>query len=161
MLLVMDDYSWYITSTPLKSKSEAGKALMDTINQLESVVEQKVSQVQVDWGGEFRSLALDSEFKRKGIIQKETVPVMDMKARTMSLAHGRVMKMTFEPLKGQYRHSPRGECQQSEEQPQTSISHHSPWGECQYSNINCPGAKKWPKAENQLLPRGGSQWLML
>ena len=25
--------------------------------------------------------------------------VMDMKARTMSLAHGRVMKTTFEPLK--------------------------------------------------------------
>ena len=26
--------------------------------------------------------------------------VTDMKAQTMSLAHGRVMKMTFEPLKG-------------------------------------------------------------
>ena len=51
----------------------------------------------------------------------------------MSLAHGRVMKTTFEPLKGQYRHSPRGECQQLEEQLQTSISHHSPQGECQYS----------------------------
>ena len=28
--------------------------------------------------------------------------VTDMKARTMSLAHRRVMKTTFEPLKGQY-----------------------------------------------------------
>ena len=63
--------------------------------------------------------------------------VTDMKARTMSLTHGRVMKTTFEPLKGQYQHLPRGECQQSEEQPQTSISHHSPRGECQYSNIKC------------------------
>ena len=57
--------------------------------------------------------------------------VMNMKARTMSLAHGQVKKTTFEPLKGQYRHSPRGKCQQSEEQPQTSISHHSPRGEYQ------------------------------
>ena len=39
-------------------------------------------------------------------------------------------------IKGQYRHSPRGECQQSEEQLQTSISHHSPRCECQYLNIN-------------------------
>ena len=59
--------------------------------------------------------------------------VTNMKARTMSLAHGRVMKTTFERLKGQYRHSPRGECQQSEKQPQTSISHHSPQSECQHS----------------------------
>ena len=56
-----------------------------------------------------------------------------MKAWTISLAHGQVMKTTFEPLKRQYRHSPRGKCQQPEEQPQTLISHHSPWGECQYS----------------------------
>ena len=65
------------------------------------------------------------------------VYVTDMKAQTMSLAHGRVMKTTFEPLKGQYRHLPQGECLQSEEQPQTSISHHLPRGECQYSNIKC------------------------
>ena len=68
MLLVMDNCSQYITSTPLKSKSEVGKALIDTINWLESVAGQKVSQVQADWGGEFRSLALDSEFKKKSII---------------------------------------------------------------------------------------------
>ena len=43
----------------------------------------------------------------------------------------------IQTIKGQYRHAPRGECQQSEEQPQTSISHHSPRGECQYSNIKC------------------------
>ena len=36
-------------------------------------------------------------------------------------------------IKGQYRHSPQGECQQSEEQPQTSISYHLPRGECQHS----------------------------
>ena len=35
-------------------------------------------------------------------------------------------------IKGQYRHSPQGECQQSEEQPQTLISHNSPRGKCQY-----------------------------
>ena len=40
-------------------------------------------------------------------------------------------------IKGQYRHSPQGEYQQSEEQPQTSISHHSPRGDCQYLNIKC------------------------
>ena len=56
--------------------------------------------------------------------------VMDMKAWTMSLAHGRVMKMTFEPLKGQYQHSFQGECQQLEQQPQTLISYHSLWGKC-------------------------------
>ena len=47
--------------------------------------------------------------------------------RTMSLAHGRVMKDDIRAIKGQYRHSPRVECQRSEEQPQTSISHHSSW----------------------------------
>ena len=39
----MDDYSRYITVIPIRNKSDAGKALLDTIIQLEALTGKQVS----------------------------------------------------------------------------------------------------------------------
>jgi hypothetical protein len=57
ILVVMDDSSRYCIAIPLKNKvgSEVAIALMKFIKQLETMTKQKVSQIQADWGGEFRN----------------------------------------------------------------------------------------------------------
>jgi transposase InsO family protein len=56
ILVVMDDFSRYCTAIPLKNKvgSEVATALMKFI-EFETMTKQKVSQIQADWGGEFRN----------------------------------------------------------------------------------------------------------
>jgi transposase InsO family protein len=72
----MDDFSRYCTAIPLKNKvgSEVATALMKFIEQLETMTKQKVSQIQADWGGEFRNKDTQQACESKGIILKETIP---------------------------------------------------------------------------------------
>jgi transposase InsO family protein len=75
-ILVMDDFSRYCTAIPLKNKvgSEAATVLMKFIEQLETMTKQKVSQIQADWGGEFRNKDTQKACESKGIILKEMIP---------------------------------------------------------------------------------------
>ena len=74
LLVVTDDFSRYMTAMPLKTKDEITNALIDIINVLEKATIHHVSQMQADWGGEFRNKELAKELKQRGIILKETVP---------------------------------------------------------------------------------------
>jgi transposase InsO family protein len=73
ILVVMDDFSRYCIAIPLKNKvgSEVATVL---IEQLETMTKQKVSQIQADWGGEFRNKDTQQACESKGIILKETIP---------------------------------------------------------------------------------------
>lgn len=72
--MVIDDYSRYLVTKLLRKKSDAGNALIEVINQLEAAINLRVSQIQADWGGEFRNKGLQEELKQRGITSKETVP---------------------------------------------------------------------------------------
>ena len=74
LLVVTDDYSRYVTTTPIKTKDETGEKLIHTINALEKATIHHVSQIQADWGGEFRNKELSAELRQRGISLKETVP---------------------------------------------------------------------------------------
>ena len=74
LLTVTDDYSRYVVTTRLKAKSGTTDALINTVNALEKATTHQVSQIQADWGGEFRNKELANELKQRGITLKETVP---------------------------------------------------------------------------------------
>ena len=75
VLTAMDDYTRYCTAIPIKAKSDTKRALKEWIKMLEtSCTPYKVTQLQADWGGEFRNTELASWCKKKGIQLKETVP---------------------------------------------------------------------------------------
>jgi transposase InsO family protein len=76
MLVIMDDFSRYCTAIPLKTKAgtEVATALMGFIEQLETITSKKVTQIQADWGGEFRNKDIQQACTSKGISLKETIP---------------------------------------------------------------------------------------
>ena len=75
VLTAMDDYTRYCTAIPIKAKSDTKGALRAWIRMLETQCSpQKVTQLQADWGGEFRNTELSTWCKEKGIQLKETVP---------------------------------------------------------------------------------------
>jgi len=58
----------------LRTKDKTTDNLVEIINALEKASTHQVSQIQADWGGEFRNKELATELKQRGIILKETVP---------------------------------------------------------------------------------------
>ena len=70
----MDDYSRYYVSRLLRTrtKKEVTKALVEIVEQLESMMNLRTHQIQGDW--EFRNQILDTYCQKKGIVQKETMP---------------------------------------------------------------------------------------
>ena len=74
LLVMTDDFSRYVATMPISTKDETTDALIEIINVLEKATIHQVSQIQADWGGEFRNKALASELKQRGITLKETVP---------------------------------------------------------------------------------------
>jgi len=64
LLVVVDDFSRYISVKPLKKKSEVGDALIEIMNLLENRTNLRTNQVQADWGGEFRNTELAIELKQ-------------------------------------------------------------------------------------------------
>ena len=99
-----------------------------------------------------------------------------MKARTMSLAHGRVMKTTFEPLKGNTDTRPGTSVNNQKNhhrsrlvitRPGASVNIHCitrPWASDivkQKLVTKVSKGREVAKGRKQLPPRGGSQQLML
>ena len=75
VLTAMDDYTRYCTAIPIKAKSDTKGALRVWIKMLETQCSpQIVTQLQADWGGEFRNTELSTWCEEKGIQLKETVP---------------------------------------------------------------------------------------
>ena len=74
LLVATDDYSRYTVCTPISKKSDAPEKLSQIIIALENATERKVSEIQADWGTEFRNSKLEHVCKSKGIRMKETVP---------------------------------------------------------------------------------------
>ena len=74
LLVVTDDYSRYVATKPLRTKNETTEELIEIINALEKATTHQVTQIQADWGGEFRNKELAIELKQRGITLKETVP---------------------------------------------------------------------------------------
>jgi len=74
LLVVIDDYSQYISGKPLHTKDETIDALIEIINYLEKASEYSVKNIQADWGGEFQNKNLQTELRQRGIQLKETVP---------------------------------------------------------------------------------------
>ena len=74
LLVVTDDFTGYMATTPLKTKNETTDKLVSIINALEKATNHNVLQIQADWGGEFRNKELATEVKQRGITRKETVP---------------------------------------------------------------------------------------
>ena len=74
LLVTTDDVSQYVVTKPIRTKNETTDALVEIINALEKATTHQVSQVQADWGGEFRNKELSTELKQRGIILKETMP---------------------------------------------------------------------------------------
>jgi hypothetical protein len=61
LLVATDDYSCYTIVKLIKTKDRAASALVNITNILEVTTSQRVQQVQVDWGGEFRNKVLETE----------------------------------------------------------------------------------------------------
>ena len=74
LLVVVDDFTRYVSVKPLRNKSNAAKALVDIMNKLENSTNLRTRQVQADWGGEFQSKELAIELEQRGTTMKETVP---------------------------------------------------------------------------------------
>jgi len=74
LLVVVDDFSRYVSVKPLKKKSDAEDELITIINLLENLTNLRTNQVQADWGGEFQGKELVIELKQRGTTLKETVP---------------------------------------------------------------------------------------
>jgi len=74
LLVVVDNFTRYVSVKPLRNKSDTAKALVDIINKLENSTNLRTSQVQADWGGEFQSKELAIELNQRGTSLKETMP---------------------------------------------------------------------------------------
>jgi dihydroxyacetone kinase DhaKLM complex PTS-EIIA-like component DhaM len=74
MITLVDDYSWMTSVRGLAQKSNIGKELLTMIAIIERKREAKVEMIQTDNGGEYWSIALFEELKKKEIIIKQTVP---------------------------------------------------------------------------------------
>ena len=64
LLVVTDDFSRYMVTKPLHTKDETTEGLIEIINALEKLTTHQVSQIQADWGGEFRNKELNMELKQ-------------------------------------------------------------------------------------------------
>ena len=73
---MMDDYSRYCITIPIRAKSDTKEHVKEWIKLLENRVPgaRKVQTIQADWGGEFRNHDLTKWCKKRGIELKETVP---------------------------------------------------------------------------------------
>ena len=75
VLTAMDDYTRYCIAIPIKAKNDTKGALKAWIKMLETQCSpRKITQLQADWGGEFRNTELSTWCKEKGIQMKETIP---------------------------------------------------------------------------------------
>jgi len=79
LMMIVEDYSRYMLTHAIPTKKDAGDALIVIINKLEKAVSSAherpihLSQIQADWGGEFRNSKLITELNQRGITLKETV----------------------------------------------------------------------------------------
>jgi len=55
LLNVIEDHSRYIITKLLRTKKDTGQALINIINAIEAATSLRISQIQADWGGEFRN----------------------------------------------------------------------------------------------------------
>ena len=83
-----------MVTKPLRTKDETAKALITRINALEKAVVHKVSQIQADWGGEFRNKELGKELTQRGITLKETVPRHSETNAVVERANRTIMTMS-------------------------------------------------------------------
>ena len=74
LLVVIDDYSRYISGKPVRTKDEITDTLIEIINILEKASEYPVKHIQADWRGEFRNKDLQTELWQRDIQLKETIP---------------------------------------------------------------------------------------
>jgi transposase InsO family protein len=74
MLTVMDDYSGFSTIHLLVSKTDAPKAVMHTIEKLETITGKKVKVFRSDNGGEFINHQLQDYLAGKGITHQTSAP---------------------------------------------------------------------------------------
>jgi len=73
-MTITDDYSRWGDVYFLRSKNEAPSKLIEFIEKAERQTGLKVKAVQSDNGTKFCNRALDSYFKRKGILRRLTTP---------------------------------------------------------------------------------------
>ena len=80
LMMIVEDHNRYMLTHAIQKKSDAGDALITIINKLEKATSSTlgkplhVTQIQADWGGEFRNAQLIKELNQRGISLKETVP---------------------------------------------------------------------------------------
>jgi len=74
LLTILDDYSSYSFTFPLRHKSDAAFVIQDTITRLERQTNNNVIRIRSDNGGEFTSQALDDFYASKGITPETTNP---------------------------------------------------------------------------------------
>ena len=100
LLVATDDYSRYTVCTPISKKSDAPEKLSHIIAALENATERKVSEIQADWGREFRNIRLEYYCKRKGIRMKETVPGHSETNAIAERANRTIITMARTAIKG-------------------------------------------------------------
>jgi len=71
LLNIVEDHSRYIISIPLRPQRDAKDALIKVINEMKAATNLRLSQIQTNWGGEFRNQDLEIEL---GIVLKPTIP---------------------------------------------------------------------------------------
>ena len=100
LLVATDDYSRYTVCTPISKKSDAPEKLSQIISAFENATERKVSEIQADWGTEFRNSKLEYVCKSKGIRMKETVPGHSETNAIAERANRTIITMARTAIKG-------------------------------------------------------------
>jgi len=78
LMMMVEDHSRYMVTHAIPTKGNAEDAFIVIINKLEKAVSSAherpihLSQIQADWGGEFRNSKLITELNQRGITLKET-----------------------------------------------------------------------------------------
>jgi len=74
LLNVIEDHSRYIITKPLRTKKDTRQAFINIINAMEAATNLRISQIQANWGGEFRNQDLEAELQQREITLKPTIP---------------------------------------------------------------------------------------
>jgi len=64
LLNIVEDHSRYIITIPLRAQRDAKDALIKVINEMKAATNLRLSQIQTNWGGEFRNQDLEIELQQ-------------------------------------------------------------------------------------------------
>ena len=74
IVTLVDDYSRFTMAKAIHAKSDAAEAVKDMIQYLESMASISVHSLRTDYGGEFKSTEFRAWLRKRGIVEKPTIP---------------------------------------------------------------------------------------